>query len=146
MIAQPVSHEDLQKIKGRARTEVILRAGDPFYEGPEAGAYDKLVTPDVVLGLCNEVQRLRVALAGHLFPGEAVSMREAIRSELIVAGLEALDHAVKQGLIIEAVRAFLAEAITKDELAHIYSARTVVEQLRAALDGTPAQTPQERAQ
>lgn len=144
MIAQPVSHEDLQKIKGRARTEVILRAGDPFYEGPEAGAYDKLVTPDVVLGLCNEVQRLRVALAGHLFPGEAVSMREAIRSELIVAGLEAIEHAVAQALTLEAIHAFVADIMS--EYQNHGATYAELETIQTMLGGTPAQTPQERAQ
>lgn len=40
--------------------------------------------------LAAEVQRLRRALAGHLFDGESLSAREAIRSELIKEGLAAI--------------------------------------------------------
>jgi hypothetical protein len=47
---------------------------------------------DDVTALCDEVDRLRRALAGHLFDGESLGTREAIRSELITAGFEAMNE------------------------------------------------------
>lgn len=64
-------HPTLEAIKERAVTETILRRDDPYYspEG-EASSWDKVVTPDVVLGLVYELERLRPAAGdGHEFTG-----------------------------------------------------------------------------
>jgi hypothetical protein len=59
----------LELIKHRAITEAVMRRDDPFYdpEDGEASAWDKTVTPDVVLGLVYEIERLRGD--GHQFTG-----------------------------------------------------------------------------
>lgn len=59
---------DVAAIKDRAVTESILRREDPYYEPDgEASQWDKTVTPDVVLALCYEIERLRGT--GHQFTG-----------------------------------------------------------------------------
>ena len=68
---------------------------------PEKDDYDA-----VIRGLRTENERLRRALAGHLFDGESLSTREAIRSELIKQGfmcMAAFDHMVEglEALVIE---------------------------------------------
>jgi hypothetical protein len=53
--------ELLAVLKVRAHTESVLRDGDPHYDidNGEASAWDKTVTPDVVLSLVYELERLR---------------------------------------------------------------------------------------
>jgi hypothetical protein len=63
LLEEPPTHEftdaALKNLKDLAATERILRQGDPYYEGDECSTYDHEVTPDVVAGLCYEIERLR---------------------------------------------------------------------------------------
>jgi len=59
-------------LKTRAITESVLRRDDPYYDldSGEASAWDKTVTPDVVLSLVYELERLTTATApAHEFTG-----------------------------------------------------------------------------
>lgn len=46
-------------------------------------------------------KKLKRALAGHLFDGESLSTREAIRTELITNGLTALDQLERIKLLVK---------------------------------------------
>jgi hypothetical protein len=75
--------EELEELWQRAATEAVLRDGDPYYgEDGEANAFERAVTPAVLQRLLGEIESLRTALAGHIFDGESLSRREAIRSEI----------------------------------------------------------------
>jgi hypothetical protein len=67
---------------------------------------------DDVTALCDEVDQLRRALAGHLFDGESLSTREAIRSELIIAGFEAMNELDRLHGVVARVRALCEEPCT----------------------------------
>jgi hypothetical protein len=56
----------------------------------------------VVQPLLAEIDRLNRALAGHLFDGESLSTREAIRSELILQGFAAQDELDRVGAAVRA--------------------------------------------
>lgn len=61
----------LATLRTRAHTEAILRDGDPYYDldKGEASAWDKTVTPDTVLTLVHELERLQPAPGSHEFTG-----------------------------------------------------------------------------
>jgi len=79
-----LGNEALAELRQRADTEAILRDDDPYYgEEGEANAFERAVTPAVVHELVDEIERLRAALAGHLFDGESLGFREQVRAEMM---------------------------------------------------------------
>lgn len=93
----------LEQIMRYADTEAILRNEDPFYgEDGEASQWDRNVTPAVVIGLCEEIAKLRTALAGHIFDGESLNTREAIRSEMIAESQRCIASAKADGIRLAA--------------------------------------------
>lgn len=117
--AQPIAPDVLATLRERADTEQILRDGDPFYaEGGGASAFDRAVTPAVVHGLVDEIERLRAALRGNLFDGESLSTRERVREEFISELTRSRNHHRATGVRV-AARMYatgLRESITRGEV------------------------------
>lgn len=92
----------------------LVRATDALPEGQKPVGWTD--TPpgyagvlETKTGLAAEVERLKRALAGHLFDGESLSTREAIRSELIEQGLLECDKARAEVFAVrEQLKVFLA--------------------------------------
>lgn len=61
----------LAALRVRAHTEAILRDSDPYYDldKGEASAWDKTVTPETVLTLISELERLQPRPGSHEFTG-----------------------------------------------------------------------------
>ncbi|SEI45619.1 hypothetical protein SAMN04487917_101388 [Arthrobacter sp. yr096] len=98
-----ITNEEIAELRQRADTESVLRDGDPYYgEDGEANSYERAVTPAVVHKLLDEIEGLRTALAGHLFDGESLSIREAVREEIQKEMLKSRDHHRATGIRVAA--------------------------------------------
>jgi hypothetical protein len=96
-------NEELAELRQRAATEAILRDGDPYYgEDGEANSFERAVTPAVVQKLVDEIDSLRAALVGHLFDGESLSTREAVREEIQKELMQSRDHHRATGIRVAA--------------------------------------------
>lgn len=68
--------ETLEAIRRRATTT--------YHESKQQVEQDRAL-------LLAEVDRLRMALAGHLFDGESLPLREAVRTEMITLAMNSVD-------------------------------------------------------
>jgi hypothetical protein len=95
--------EELEELWQRAATEAILRDGDPFYsEDGEANSFERAVTPAVVQRLLAEIEAGRNTLVGHLFDGESLNFREAVRTEVQQELMQSRNHHRAMGIRVAA--------------------------------------------
>jgi hypothetical protein len=137
-----MDQDQLEQIKTRAAepAKVLEWAGNPY-----ADEYTSALeaTANDVPALVAEVERLRLALAGHLFDGESITAREAVRAEMINIGIRAFQSldGVKE-LLTELKEANRNPAFLNSKGAHVDVRKALQEALYAAGDETrPLDTP-----
>jgi hypothetical protein len=86
-----MDQDQIEQIKAR------VAKGDPY------GADERAQALEDRAALVAEVERLRLALAGHLFDGESITAREAVRAEMINVGIRAFQS-------LDAVKELLEDA------------------------------------